>query len=98
MNDNETFWMVWCPERQMPSKRHPTQAEAIAEATRIAQKEKKPVYVLMSIGQAVPQDPPVTWTYSALPTHPEKEFVVGQYAEKQKQADKKPLDHISVSW
>jgi hypothetical protein len=65
---NETFWMVWCMDRAAPHKRHPTQALAIAEATRIATKEKKPVYVLMSIGQAFPQDPPVTWTYSVLPT------------------------------
>ncbi len=64
---NETFWLVWCMDRAAPNKRHPTQAEAIAEATRIASKEQKPVHVFMSIGQAVPQEPPVVWTYSALP-------------------------------
>ncbi len=65
---NETFWMVWCMDRAAAHKRHSTQASAIAEATRIAQKEKKPAHVLMSIGQAVPQDPPVVWIPAVEPT------------------------------
>jgi hypothetical protein len=61
MNDNETFWMVWCPNRGEPSHRHATEESAIEEARRIAAKEKKPVYVLACIGEAAPQEPPVEW-------------------------------------
>ncbi len=58
---NEALWLVWSMDRATAHSRHSTQASAIAEATRIAQKDKKPVHVLMSIGQAVPLDPPVEW-------------------------------------
>jgi hypothetical protein len=86
---NETFWMIWCMDRCTPQKRHSTQASAISEATRIAQKEKKPVHVLMSIGQAVPQDPPVVWTYSVLPTPANDPSIgIGAYAGRKDDNDR----------
>lgn len=34
--DNYKFWMVWCKSGSIPKHRHPTKAEAVAEAGRLA--------------------------------------------------------------
>jgi len=41
---------------------HDTEAEAVAEAQRVAGLERRKVYVCECIGNATPQDPPVVWT------------------------------------
>ena len=80
---NEPFWMVWCFERQAPSKRHTTEQSAIDEAQRLAEKERKAFYVLKCIGEAVPpKPPPVFWVKYAEPT-PAKDPVIGQYQGRQ---------------
>jgi len=59
---SERFWIVWCPERGLPRVQHDTEAEAVAEAQRVAGLERRKVYVCECIGNATPQDPPVVWT------------------------------------
>lgn len=59
MNEEKIFFMVWCPQRGTPVEQHFTEAEAIAEACRIAGKENLAAYVLKSIGVAKREIPPV---------------------------------------
>ena len=44
------FWMVFAEGGQAPNKRHYTQAEADAEAQRLTKKNRRPAYVLESVG------------------------------------------------
>jgi len=44
---NNTFWVVWCPKNGTPSKRHESQESAITEAERLAaENPKRHFYVL----------------------------------------------------
>jgi len=58
----DTFWMVWCPERGRPTVQHATRQEAVDEATRVADRENKLVFVLQCIGKAERQPQPVNYT------------------------------------
>lgn len=50
------FWMVYAEGGQAPNKQHFAEADAIAEAQRLAKKHGKPAYVLESkIGYEVPE-------------------------------------------
>ena len=58
LQTKDVFWLVWCPERGLPHMKHATQAEAIAEADRLAKAEPfLAFYVLRLIGfsKAEPQ-------------------------------------------
>ena len=50
------FWMVYAEGGQAPNKKHYSQAEADAEAQRLAKKNGRPTYVLESVcGYEVPE-------------------------------------------
>jgi hypothetical protein len=50
------FWMVFAEGGQAPNKQHFVEAEAVAEAHRLAKKNGRPAYVLESkIGYEVPE-------------------------------------------
>jgi len=50
------FWMVFAEGGQAPNKQHFVEAEAIAEAHRLAKKNGRPAYVLESkMGYEVPE-------------------------------------------
>jgi hypothetical protein len=56
------FWMVWCPSRGNPSKKHGLEADAREEAHRLA--EENPGYeffVLLSVGSWMIRQPEPTW-------------------------------------
>ena len=53
------FWMVFADGGHAPTKRHFSQAEAEAEAQRIAQKNRRAAYVLETAAVYEPPDPPV---------------------------------------
>jgi len=55
---NEVFWIVWCPGRRLPKIRHDSEEKAVFEARRVADKEKRKVFVCRGIGVA-------TWTRHA---------------------------------
>jgi hypothetical protein len=48
-----TFWLVWCPERGEPARRHATYFDAKAEALRLALKHGgKTFHVCVAVGMA----------------------------------------------
>ncbi len=48
--DNETFWMVWSPQGQAPTRKHLTRASAVTEAERLARLNAgNEFYVLQAI-------------------------------------------------
>ena len=50
------FWMVYAEGGQAPNKQHFVEAEAVAEARRLAKKNGRPAYVLESMmGYEVPE-------------------------------------------
>ena len=50
------FWMVFAEGGQAPNKQHFVEAEAVAEAHRLAKKNGRPAYVLESMmGYEVPE-------------------------------------------
>ena len=50
------FWMVFAEGGQAPRKQHFIEAEAVAEAQRLAKENGRPVYVLESMmGYEVPE-------------------------------------------
>jgi hypothetical protein len=56
VSDKYKFWMVFAEGGQAPNKQHFTEAEAMAEAHRLAKKNGRPAYVLESvIGYEVPE-------------------------------------------
>lgn len=55
-NTSDKFWMVCVPGRGAPNVRHDAKADAIAEAKRLAQRERASAYVLETVGAAIPQD------------------------------------------
>ena len=56
MSDKYKFWMVFAEGGQAPNKQHFTEAEAMAEAHRLAKTNGRPAYVLESvIGYEVPE-------------------------------------------
>ena len=61
------FWIVWCPEKGVPAKKHHTKDEAIAEAQRLARKtpENFMFYVMEAVGVAFRPELPVE--YGELP-------------------------------
>lgn len=53
------FWMVFADGGHAPTKQHLSQAEAEAEAQRIARKNRRAAYVLEAVAGYEPQNPPV---------------------------------------
>lgn len=51
--EDETFWVVWCPQAGPPTVRHETESAAKAEATRLAGIHRgQQFFVLQSLGFA----------------------------------------------
>lgn len=57
----EPFWVCWNLGGRHPTKRHPTEIEARAEACRLAAKTGERIYVLQSVGVAMRTHPPVEY-------------------------------------
>ena len=63
------FWMVFAEGGQAPHKQHFIEAEAVAEAHRLAKKNGRPVYVLESkMGYEVPE--PLVVKFATSETQP----------------------------
>lgn len=45
-----TFWIVWCPNRGKAHIRHETHAAALAEAERLSKIESETFYVMQAVG------------------------------------------------
>lgn len=51
--ENEGFWLVWCPQRDVPTHRHDSFLDAQKEAMRLAEKHPgNTFYVLVATGMA----------------------------------------------
>lgn len=61
MKDQSFVWFVWRPDGGAPKKKHYMECTACEEAHRLAQLEKKEVYVLKLVGSYAPSTPPVEW-------------------------------------
>ena len=59
--DPDRFWMVTGPG-PAPTVRHPSLAEAQAEAERLCAKEGKTFYVVKSVGKVVRKPQPTEWS------------------------------------
>lgn len=65
------FWMVFAEGGQAPNKQHFVEAEAVAEARRLARKNGRPAYVLESMmGYVVPE--PLVVRFATSEAHPVK--------------------------
>ena len=63
------FWMVFAEGGQSPNRQHFVEAEASAEARRLAKKNGRPAYVLESkFGYEVPE--PLVVKFSTAEVHP----------------------------
>lgn len=49
------FWLVWCPNKSLPTTRHDTVSIAIDEAMRLARIENDEFFVMECVGSAVPR-------------------------------------------
>jgi hypothetical protein len=55
-----TYWVVWCPNKNIPSYSHPSYEAALAEAGKLAAKEKHyPFVVLKAVAVVRPTLPPL---------------------------------------
>lgn len=57
------FWMIWRPAFGPPTRKHPTKADALAEAVRLATANPgAEFYVLQCIGSATLPRPVAVWS------------------------------------
>ena len=67
-SSTKSMYVVWCPAKGEPTKRHETQADAIAEAKRLAEKNQGFEYIVLRAVQGI--------RYSISP------FICTQYSKK----------------
>ena len=58
------FYMLYVEGKNSPAKKHFSIEEARIEAERLARKEKKPVYVLLTREMCEIAEAPVLWQYT----------------------------------
>lgn len=59
---DKKFWAVWKSNGGMSSCGHQTKSEAVAEAERLARKERTTFYIMEAVGMVELKEQPIKYT------------------------------------